>query len=168
VPPGTEDGLLLAGEIGKPHGVSGEVYVMVISDDPRRFDAGARLQHDDGRVLTVESARRHGDRFLVKFEELTDRASAQAARGALYVPATEARDLDEDEFWHRDLAGCLVVTVSGDEVGTIAEVVSGPAQDLLVVTTSSGERLVPAVREIVVGVDIGARRVTIDPPEGLL
>lgn len=160
--------MLLAGEVGKPHGLSGEVYVVVISDDPRRFEPGSTLQHDDGRVLVVEGARAHGDRFLVKFEGIDTRESAMTLRGALYVPATEARDLDPDEFWTDDLVGCSVATSEGLDVGTITRVISGSAQDMFEVRTPRGPRLVPAVKAIVVEVDTTARKVVIDPPEGLL
>jgi 16S rRNA processing protein RimM len=160
---------LLAGQIGKPHGLGGEVYVIRISDDPRRFDAGAELRHEDGRTLVVESARDHRNRFLVKFEGVDDRDSADTLRGALYVPADEARALEEGEFWEHDLTGLEVVHArTGDAVGTVAHVQEGPAQDLLVVDTPVGERLVPFVAEIVVEVDTDAGKVTIDPPEGLL
>lgn len=168
MPTGADPDLLLAGEIGKPHGTAGEVYVTVISDDPRRFEPAARLQHENGVILTVETARRHRNRFLVKFEGIDDREGAEAARGALFVPASRARALEDDEFWQHELMGCRVVTRAGDEVGVVGSIVTGPAQDLLVVGTPSGERLVPVVKEIVVEVDLARRLVTIDPPEGLL
>lgn len=140
-----------------------------ISDDPRRFDAGSRLLHEDGRALVVATTRSHRDRFLVKFEGFDDRTAAETLRGALYVPADEARGLQPREFWERDLQGLEVVHArTGAVVGTVAYVMEGPAQDLLAVDTPAGERLVPLVADIVVEVDVGERRVTIDPPEGLL
>lgn len=140
-----------------------------ISDDPRRFEAGSRLLHEDGRALVVESARDHRNRFLVKFEGIEDRESAETLRGPLYVPSDEARELEPGEFWEHDLTGLDVVrAVSGDVVGKVARIEEGPAQDLLVVETPAGERLVPFVAEIVVEVDVGAGKVTVDPPEGLL
>jgi 16S rRNA processing protein RimM len=160
--------MLLAGEIGKPHGLAGEVYVVVISDDPHRFEPGAALHHADGRTLTIETSQAHGDRFLVKFAGIDSRESAVALRGALYVPSSETRALDDDEFWHSDLIGCTVVGRDGSDIGTVARVVAGPVQDLLEVTTSAGPRLVPMVKEIVTSVDPGARRIVLDPPEGLL
>jgi 16S rRNA processing protein RimM len=168
VPADPNPGLLLAGEVGKPHGLDGEVYVIVVSDDPHRFEPGSRLHHADGRVLTVTSARRHRDRFLVRFEGIEDRRQAEGARGPLYVPPSEARTLDDDEFWQHDLVGCMVVDGDGTKVGEITSIVTGPAQDLLVVSTSTGDHYIPAVKEIVVAVDLTARRVTVDPPEGLL
>ena len=160
--------MLLAGQIGKPHGLAGEVYVVVISDDPRRFESGSTLHHEDGRTLTVERARPHADRFLVKFTGVDDRPAAEALRGAVYVPEKDVRPLDEDEYWYDDLVGCTVVLPTGGEVGTVRGVLERPAQDLLEVDTARGPRLVPVVKEIVVEVDTGARRVVIDPPEGLL
>jgi 16S rRNA processing protein RimM len=53
-------------------------------------------------------------------------------------------------------------------VGRVSDVVPGAAQDLLRVAAPDGEKLVPMVEEIVVGVDTEARMVTIDPPEGLI
>ena len=161
-------GMLLAGEIGKPHGTSGEVYVIRISDDPHRFDPGATLIHEDGRELIVKSSRSHRDRFLVHFEGAVDRESAQALRGALFVDPSSVRELDESEFWEGDLVGCDVVLTDGTEVGEVTDVIVRPAQDLLQIETPSGERLVPFVAEIVTAVDAEERRVTIDPPEGLL
>ena len=160
---------MLAGQIGKPHGLGGEVYVIRISDDARRFEAGSELLHEDGRALVVAGARSHRARLLVKFEGIDDRAAAETLRGALYVPAKAARELGAGEFWEHDLAGLEVVHArSGDVVGTVSRVVVAPAQDLLAVDTPGGERLIPLVGAIVVDVDVPAGRVTIDPPEGLL
>lgn len=160
--------MLLAGEIGKPHGLAGEVYVVVISDDPHRFDPGAMLHHVDGRTLTVEVARAHGGRFLVKFSGVDSREAAESIRGALYVPSSQARALEPDEFWHDDLVGCTVVDGEGSDIGTVSGVVAGPSQDLLEVTTHAGPRLVPLVKAIVTRIDPDARQIVLDPPEGLL
>ena len=160
--------MLLAGQIGKPHGIAGEVYVEPISDDARRFEPGSTLWRDDGTTLVVEAARHHTNRFLVKFEGSGTREDAERLRGPLYVHAADARALDGDEFWPHDLEGCEVVDAGGAHIGSVTQVVGGPAQDLLEVSTDRGERLVPFVKEIVVKVDLAERRVTIDPPEGLL
>jgi 16S rRNA processing protein RimM len=161
-------GTLLAGEVGKPHGLAGEVYVVPISDDPRRFEPGSILLHSDGRELTVEARREHRNRMLVKFTGHDTRTDAEGLRGALYVRTEEARDLPEGEFWPHELIGCKVMLVDGAEVGEIADVVPGSAHDLLSIRNDRGEFLVPLVKEIVVAVDVDAGIATIDPPQGLL
>ena len=141
---------------------------MKISDDPHRFDPGSELLHGDGRILVIETARPHRDRFLVKFEGFASRGEAETLRGPLYVGSDQRRDLDESEFWAEDLIGCKVTLTSGDEVGTVKMIVPGNAHDLMEVVTPRGERLVPMVKEIVVSVDVAERIVVVDPPEGLL
>lgn len=160
--------MLLAGQIGKPHGVSGEVYVIRISDDPRRFEPGATLVHEDGRSLVVLSARPHRDRFLVRFEGIEDRPAAEGARGKLFVSQDDVRELEDDEFWPHDLVGCEAETPDGATIGSITGVRMGGVQDLLVIETPSGERLVPLVAALVPEVDVGAGRVVVDAPPGLL
>jgi 16S rRNA processing protein RimM len=163
-----DPGLLIAGEIGKPHGLSGEVYVVPISDDPRRFEPGARLIHVSGRELRIVDVRRHGRRFLVRFEGVDDRTAAESLRGTLFVGSNDLRALEDDEYWPHDLSGCSVYLASGARVGDVTAVLPAPAQDLLQVDTPAGLRLIPLAKEIVVEVDLGERRIVVEPPEGLL
>ena len=98
---------------------------------------------------------------------MSSRTEAEGLRGALFVRPEQLRELDADEYWDHDLVGCSVVDTSGAEVGVVERVIPGTAQDLLAGATPRGERLVPVVRDIVHEVDVHARRVTVDPPQGL-
>lgn len=160
--------MLLAGEVGKPHGLQGEVYVVPISDDPQRFAPGSRLVHSSGRELTVEASRAHGARLLVKFDDVNGREAAERVKGALYIRPEALRELEPAEYWHHEIVGCRVETAGGEELGRVTDVLSRSAQDLLVVATARGERLVPMVEEIVVAIDPANRRIVVDPPSGLL
>ena len=60
-----------------------------------------------------------------------------------------------------------MVDVGGRDLGVISDVLHRTEQDLWQVQTPSGAVLVPAAKDIVVGVDLEARRVTVDPPAGL-
>lgn len=154
--------------MGKPHGLDGEAYVVAISDDPTRFHPGARLLLEGDRELVVASSRRHGDRLLVRFEGVASREDVAGIRGALYVGSGDLRTLDEDEYWPHDIVGCRVLGPSGAVIGELRDVLPGVAHDLFVVATPRGERLVPAVKDIVVSVDARAREIRLDPPPGLV
>ena len=143
--------------------------MVALSDDPQRFDPGSQLLRSDGRALVVEGSHLHrGSRLLVKFEGVDSRDAAELIRGPVYVEESERRTLDDGEYWPEDLLGCRVVTLNGDDVGDVARVVEGPAQDLLEVNGGGGMFLVPLVKEVVIDVDVDGRRVTIDPPSGLV
>ena len=142
--------------------------MIVISDDPRRFEPGSTLLHADGRTLTVVSSRKHRDRVMVRFEGIDSREAAETLRGALFIDAADVRDLDDDEYWPDDLVGCAVFDLEGNNLGTVDSVIEGRAHDLFQVSTEHGERLVPVVKEIVRDIDTSSRLIVIDPPQGLL
>ncbi|MGH2819300.1 MAG: ribosome maturation factor RimM, partial [Actinomycetota bacterium] len=85
-----------------------------------------------------------------------------------YVAQEDLRRLGEEELWEHELVGCRALDPEGRELGRVAEVVPGGAQDLLSLDTPRGARLVPLVKDIVTRVDVDAGEVTLDPPQGLL
>ncbi|MBM3672786.1 MAG: 16S rRNA processing protein RimM [Actinobacteria bacterium] len=148
---------LEVGRIGRPHGLKGEVTVMLVTDRHERLDDGAQLFADE-RTLTVEHARPQRDGWVVRFQGVTTREGAEALRGLILT----ADPIDAgDDPWVHDLIGCEVSDVSGRALGSVTAVEANPAHDLLVL---EGGALVPM--PFVVEHEPG--RVVIDPPEGLL
>ena len=174
---------VVVGRIGKAHGIRGEVSVEPRTDEPeRRFAVGAVLAtetpggavpHGPGRPrrLTVGSTRWHQGRLLVGFSEIEDRSAAETARGLVLVadvPDDEVPD-DPEEFYDHQIVGLRVLTTDGAEVGTVASVVHGTAQDLLVIATpESREVLVPFVAALVPEVDVAAGRLVVADRPGLI
>ena len=149
-------GLLEIGTIRRAHGVRGDVLVELASDRAERVADGARWFAGDG-WLTVVSARRHQDRWLVTLAELGDRSAAQRfTNTTVYAEPID----DPDEMWAHDLIGAEVVEVSGRSRGTCVAVVANPAADLLELASGA---LVP----VVFVTEQGAGRIVIDPPLGL-
>jgi 16S rRNA processing protein RimM len=146
------------------------VEVVVHSDDPARFAPGSELlTADDLRPLIVRSLRRHRDRAVVAFKEVTDRTGAEALRGLdVVIPRERARTLEAGEFWDHDLIGSRVTVIGGEEVGVVTEVMHPPANDVLVVSGVSGEHLIPLVAAVVRSVDAAGRSIVIEPMPGLL
>jgi 16S rRNA processing protein RimM len=157
--------LLAVGRISRAHGVRGEVSVLRLSEVEDRFAKGSVLRLEDGRSLTIEAMRPHQQRLLVKFAEIEDRTQAESLRGeVLLVPAEAAPEPPDGAFWVHQVVGLEVVTEDGRSLGRIVDVQGNPANDLWV--TESGT-LIPAVREIVVEIDMQGRRVTVREIPGL-
>jgi 16S rRNA processing protein RimM len=161
-PPRHRPGLLEVGRIGRPHGLRGEVVVVLSTDRDERLAPGARLSSDRGD-LVVRTSRRHQDRWIVSFDGRDAREQAEELRGVVLL----AEPLDDPgELWVHELVGAEVVTTGGDSLGRCTAVVANPAADLIEL---DGGGLVPVV--FVVDHTLGdgvPGRVTIDPPEGLL
>ena len=164
-----EEPTVNVGKITKAHGVRGEVALLMYSDNPERFADGAEVFLDDGRAITVRSSRSHGGRLLVVFEGISDRAAADELRGrTLVVPESWLPELREGEWWPHQLQGCVVVTESGRVLGTLVEVIANPANDLWVARAAGGtETLVPALKDLLVDVDVAARTIVVRDVPGL-
>ena len=169
---------VVVGRVGKPHGLRGEVTVEVRTDEPdRRFVVGTTLAAErpgglaaPWSALTVAATRWHQSTLLVRFEELTDRTVAEAARGLLLhvgVPVDESPG-DPEEFYDHQLVGLSAEDLDGGALGEVTAVVHG-AQDLLQIRTPDGrEALVPFVAALVPEVDLAAGRVVVADRPGLV
>lgn len=189
--------LLVVGQIGKPHGIRGEVSVYVRTDEPEeRFAAGSAFTTEvprDRRVstgpaaatpataagvpyqvpaqLVAESVRWHQGRAIVQFEGVHDRNVAEALRGVLLqVDSAELTPSDDpDEFHDHQLIGLRVEDLDGSALGTVERIDHAPSSDLIVLKKASGGiALIPFVSQIVPTVDLAGGRILVDPPEGLL
>jgi 16S rRNA processing protein RimM len=157
------------GRITRAHGIQGEVAVLVLSEVEDRFADGATLWLEDGRTLTVESSRPHRGRLLVRFREVHDREQAAALqRALLVVPESSSPALPEGSWWDHQVEGCTVETDNGRALGTVREVIHTAANDVWSVVDEGGrEALVPVLNEVLVSVDIGAKRIVVREIEGL-
>jgi 16S rRNA processing protein RimM len=163
---------VVVGVIGRAHGVHGEVAVGLRTDEPeRRFARGQVLRQEGGtRLFTVQSARDHSGRLLVRFAEVVDRASAEAVRGTVLMAAVEPDEQPEEpgEFYDRQLIGLRVTTPDGTEVGTVGSVLHLPAQEVLEIETATGTRRVPFVAALVPEVDLKGGYLSVINISGLL
>jgi 16S rRNA processing protein RimM len=168
----TEPLTLVVGRIGRPHGLRGEVSVVVRTDVPeQRFVPGSVFQLSAGRRVTVAGTRWHRGALLVRLEGIADRDAAEALRGAvLTVRADELPPPDDpDEFHDHQLVGLRAELGDGVLVGTVSDVLHGPGGELLVISREgSSDALVPFVRAIVPTVDLPGGRLVLTPPDGLL
>jgi 16S rRNA processing protein RimM len=157
------------GRIARAHGVQGEVAVLVLSEVEDRFAPGATLWLEDGRTLTVESSRPHRGRLLVRFREVRDRGQAEGIqRALLVVPESSSPSLPEGSWWDHQIEGCAVETDRGRALGTVREVIHTAANDVWsVVDDGDGETLVPVLNDVLVSVDVGAKRIVVREIAGL-
>ncbi|NMO52548.1 ribosome maturation factor RimM [Actinoplanes sp. TBRC 11911] len=184
--------LLVVGQIGKPHGIRGEVSVTVRTDEPEeRFTAGSVFITEvprDRRVstgpaaasgvrfeipkrLVLEQIRWHQGRGIAVFENIYDRNLAEELRGVfLQVDSDDLKaPEDPEEFRDHELIGLRVESVDGVELGSVARIDHAAASDLLVLDkTGGGVAFIPFVSQLVPTVDVAGGKIIVDLPEGLL
>jgi 16S rRNA processing protein RimM len=160
---------LVVGRIGRAHGVLGEATIEVQTDDPDiRFQVGNKLTLDDGRQLTIRSSRWHNQILLLAFDGVDDRNQIEELRDQLISSEVDLGSLAPGEYHFQQLIGCEVFQQNGELIGTVDEIVKLPGQDLLSVSRAGGQVLIPMVKQIIIEIDVLAKKIVVNPPEGLL
>ena len=143
---------VVVGRVGRPHGLDGSFFVEDASDDDRWFVRGARLVAGADEVEVVGARRGAGGRRVIKLDRDVPRGTPlEVERAAL--PATEA-----DEYYVFELVGLTVVEDGGRELGRVAGVTPGVANDVLELDTGYA---LPMVEECVRDIDLEARRILV-------
>ncbi|MBZ8132807.1 ribosome maturation factor RimM [Afifella sp. IM 167] len=161
-------GLLLVAQIGRPHGVKGEVRVKCFTADPLALADYSPLTGEDGRRLAVVSLRPDkGDMVVARFQGVGDRSAAEALGGlGLYVPREALPEAEEDEFYHADLIGLEARSPSGERLGRVQAIHDFGAGDVLEVKPPQGASFLLAfTRENVPEIDLSSRFLILDLPE---
>jgi 16S rRNA processing protein RimM len=160
---------LVVGRIGRAHGVLGEATIEVQTDDPDiRFQVGNKLTLDDGRQLTIRSSRWHNQILLLAFDGVADRNQIEELRDQLISSDVDLGSLAPGEYHFQQLIGCEVFQQNGELIGKVDEIVKLPGQDLLSVSRSGAQVLIPMVKQIIIEIDVLAKKIVVNPPEGLL
>ena len=170
----TRDDLLLVGRVARAHGNRGQVIVNLETDfAEQRFRVGAVLlvgAEPSPAPRAITAVRFHQGRPVIALEGVESMNDAEALAGAdLWVESSAVEPLPEGTFYRHDLVGCEVRDVEDRILGTVAAV-EGPMDRsrLVVKRPGGGEALIPLVAGICASVDPAARRIVVNPPEGLI
>lgn len=152
--------MVLVGHVARPHGVRGAVRARPTGETLGSLSPGERVVVGEteyelaGLAGTIE-------RPILTLVGVESREDALAiGRQPIQVTLDRLPPVGDETFYVRDLVGCAVV--EGEQrIGTVVDVESAPANDMLVVDGEQGRLLVALVEETVEEVDLDARRITV-------
>ncbi len=149
-------------------GIQGDLRVESLTDNPDRFAANSRL-YLEGRAVRVRRSREVKRGIVLKLDSVHDRTAAERLRGkSLTVSAHVVPTLPVGTYYHYQLIDLRVFTCEGERLGTVKEILTTGANDVYVVKRPGDkDLLIPALKRVVVGVDLVAGRMVVRLPEGL-
>lgn len=157
---------LAVGVVLKPQGLKGEIKVKPLTDDIRRFDSLPQLYlKAEGGYRRVKVLKQRYDKGFVylTLEGIDAIGAAEPLRSAeLFIPRTLARRLPEDTYFIADLIGCQVATTEGRGLGAVYDVIQTGSNDVYVLRGCGQEILIPALKKVVLSVDLPNRRIVVD------
>jgi 16S rRNA processing protein RimM len=170
-PAAGEPALLAVGKIRRPHGLIGDVLVEIYTDFPDRLQPGVQVQVGDKFLpLTICRLRFHSGLLLLAFDGYTTPEQVGFLRNqVIYIQTSQAAELAEGEFYFHELLGISVLNETGENLGTVTEILRTGANDVYVVTDNVGrEVLLPAIPDVILDVDLDARKMKVHLLPGLL
>ena len=163
---------LECGKIVTTHGVRGEVKVQPWCDGPEFLKQFRTLYLDAAgtRPVKILSAKVAGNMSVLKIEGLDTPEEARNWRGrVLYLRRSEVR-LAPGDYFIQDLIGLRVIDAEDPSVeyGVVEDVSSTGANDVYhIAREGRAAVLIPAIRQVIAGVDLDEGVMRITPLEGL-
>ncbi|MHC1721245.1 MAG: ribosome maturation factor RimM [Clostridiaceae bacterium] len=155
---------IAVGQIINIHGLHGELKVYPLTDDIRRF---RKLEHVfiDGTEKKVVWCKLQADRVILKLEGIDSIEEGRKFTDKyIEVKREDAVTLPEGSFFIADLIGCSVYDTNGKNLGVIADVIKTGSNDVYWIKEGN-ELLIPALKDIVLEVDLNSSKITIKPVE---
>ncbi len=167
--PVTTEEFITVGQLGRPRGTDGEIYVTPLTDFPERFENLTEIfisSGDSWRKMKIASSKMISGRPVIRFENINSpEDAARLTNRYLSVPKNEIVTPPKDSYYIFDVVGCEVWDADTKKrIGEIVDVEEYPANDAYVIKADNGKRYtIAAVKRFVNKVDIKNRRVEIDP-----
>ena len=159
------------GAIAGSFGVRGEVRLKSFCAEPGDIATYGPLSTEDGaQSYSVRIVRTVKNGFAARLGGVATKEQADALKGTrLYVDRDRLPDLPDDEYYHTDLIGLDVFDTGGTRLGRVKSVLNHGATDLLEIHGPGLKStvLLPFPLAAVPTVDLTARRIIADPPDGL-
>lgn len=143
---------LTVGRLGGPHGVHGEIRMVLLTDVPEHL---LELDHvylgNADTPTALENLRFHGDVALLSLNGVTTPEEARKLGGlAVRIAGTDARPLEEGEYFLYQLIGLRAITRDGDDIGVVVDLIETGASDVLVIAREGSGSRSPGKDDILV------------------
>lgn len=168
--------LVLIGKISGLHGIKGNLKVYSYAESNEIFKPGNSLIvydsiRDFEKKYAIEWARPQNKFVLISFKGITSRTMAVPLAGlSLYVEKKSLAEPDDGTYYWFDIIGLSVYTKTDEYIGKVDSIIQTGANDVYVVKVdinNKSEVLIPAVKTVVLDIDLKKKMMVVDLPEGL-
>ena len=168
----TKNDCFFFGKITKTHGLKGELTIKLDVANPADFkDLRYLLIEDRGNLIPyfIEYQKINGDKMFVQLQDVKRMEQAVVFLGkAVYLPNELLPQLEDDEFYYKEIIGFKLIDAEKGELGAISDVLEYPTQAVIQVMKDGKEILIPIHDDIIQKVDKKAKTLNINAPEGLI
>ncbi|MEL7596700.1 MAG: ribosome maturation factor RimM [Clostridiaceae bacterium] len=153
---------LTVGKIINTHGIRGEVKIKPTTDDVNRFKS-LKEAYIDEKEIFISGCKFQPGKVILKIEGIDSIEEAEKLKNKLIkVKREKAVQLPEDTYFAVDIIGCEVYEETGNKIGTVDDIIYTGSNDVYWVK-GENEVLIPALKDIVLEIDINNKKIIIKP-----
>lgn len=161
------------GQIVNSYGIKGFLKVVPYTDDNTRFKNLETIYIEKLNKLQeyeIEEVKYSKNLVLLKLKGIDTIEQAEKFKNCyLKINRKDAVELEEDTYFLVDLIGIEVFTEGGENLGNIVDIFPTGSNDVYVVKNEDGKQvLLPAIKDVIISVDIENKKMIVRPMEGLL
>ena len=159
---------VLVGKILRPWGIKGCIKVLSLSDNEKRFSPGNNI-YIELKKYTITSVKRSKENFLITLDSIKNVNQADSLRDKLIkVHIEDISPLEPGNYYHFQLLGLHVFTEEYKYLGDVIDIINTGANDIYIISLdNSKEILLPAIRDVVIKVDLNKKHIIVKIPRGL-
>ena len=163
--------LIAFGTLGRPYKLLGELHFFPYNSESQIFlkNLNVKVGRNEKNIddMLIEEFR--SDSNIIKFKNIDSRELASSlSKKKLFIYRNQMPELSDNEFYLVDLIGCLVFGDKKEKIGIVNDVISLPANDIIIVKKDEKEHLIPLIDDIVKFIDIKNKKIEIIIMPGLL
>lgn len=153
---------LIIAEVLKPQGIRGELKIKTFTDFPQDVKAFKTVYIDDTPYKILSFRVGNDGSAFIGLRGIPDRNSAELFRGKkLEGDRADAPDLEEGQYYIVDIIGLSCETEDGEILGVVTDI-SNLSSDIYTIEKAGKKILFPAVKGVVVKVDLDAKKLIVD------
>jgi 16S rRNA processing protein RimM len=172
VPKQNETDWATIGKVVALFGIRGELKVRLLTDIPNRFAELETVYVGANHTPHSIQGVRHykGEIIVLKLSGIDDANAAEPLRDQeLSIPLSELAQLPPGSYYQHDILGLHVLTLDGQELGQIVEIITTGSNDVyLIKKPDASQILIPAIKDVIKQIDLIHHTMHIDPLPGLL
>lgn len=158
------------GKIINTHGLKGDVKVLPLTDDIKRF---SKLKNvyigENKKKLEVSKVWYNKGYAMLAFKEYENINDVEKFKNEIiWIDEKDKIKLPKDSYFIHDLIGMEVYLKDESYLGKIEDVLTPGANDVYLVKNKGKQYLIPAIKDVVKNIDIEEKKMIIDPIEGLI
>ncbi len=168
-----EEELIFIGEVIRHQGTSGEMKVLPLTTDPRRYDLLKEIwliRQGCAPVLkSIQRVRYHKNFVLLKLDGCDTPDQVKQQVGAkLGIPRNLLLPLESDTYYQFDIIGLKVYTAEERYLGRVEHIFPTGSNDVYVVKNGIREFLIPAIKQAIKEIDFKKGRILLKNLTGLI